>query len=321
MPPRRLTDFVGQEAISKRIHIDLRIKAVCEQHRLKAKLFIGPSGMGKRTLATVIARELGATLINLDAGQCHRIGGTVIQAAEAGPCLLFLENLNALPESAIPELTDIVTKNEIPMRLGVAEDARTVGAFDISSVSVVASSLELATIPPNVRKLFGETYRFKAYDNASLREILKRFAVVLPIEVEESALTYVATCSRGNPRIGINFLHEVQCYCQAAGKEIIDEKAFREFLGYAGFHSDGLTSTERNLLELTIKALPNQIVDISALSTVMDEEPETLGQAVLLLHQAGYLQRTIHGFEPTDIAFAWAKAPSPSCKASSPQGL
>jgi Holliday junction DNA helicase RuvB len=293
--PSRLDDLIGQKNMVRRLRISLRA-AEQRSEPLEHVLLHGPPGLGKTTLAHIIAAELASTLVQTSGPALVRPGdlmGILTNLNEKD--VLFIDEIHRLPtvveEFMYPAMEDFC----IDFTLDKGAFAKPIN-FALKRFCLVGATTRAGLLTNPLRERFGIFHHLDFYPPDEIGEILIRSAKVLLIESDEDALMEIAKCSRGTPRIANRLLKRVRDYAQTLGTGRIDMDCAVKALAMEGVDSEGLDSLDRKYLTTLIRHYGGGPAGVEAIAAALNEESDTLVDMVEpYLLKIGFISRTSKG--------------------------
>lgn len=301
--PRTLDDFVGQRELKERLGIILDAAKLREQ-TADHLLFAGPPGLGKTTLAGIVASELGSHLHITSGPAIERAGdlASILTKVEAGD-VLFIDEIHRLPRMVEEVLYPAMEDGQIDVVLGKGPAARSI-RFDLEPFTMVGATTRTGLITGPLRDRFGFAFRLEFYDAADLRLIVERAATILEIDITADGADEIARRSRGTPRIANRLLNRVRDYAQVRGDGTITGESAALGLELFGIDDRGLDKVDRTLLQNLCTHFAGRPVGLSTLAISLGEPTETVEDVIEpFLIQQGFLLRTPRGRVPTEAAW------------------
>ncbi len=306
--PQNLDEYVGQDSVREKI--SLFIKAACQRgDSLDHVLLAGPPGLGKTTLAQIIAREMG-TQIHIVTGPTVEKKGdlaAVLTNLQPGD-VLFIDEIHRLHMAIEEVLYGAMEDFKLDLIIGQGPGARTI-RIDLPRFTLVGATTRTGLLSSPLRGRFGVEMRLDFYPVNELARIVTRSALLLSIEIDDEGALEIAARARGTPRIANRLIRRVRDYAQVKFKTVtgfsIDRKTANEALNLFEIDARGLDSMDRKLLTAMIDKFDGGPVGIETLSSVLSEERDTLEEVYEpFLVQEGFLQRTPRGRIATPLAYS-----------------
>jgi Holliday junction DNA helicase RuvB len=293
--PRRLGDFVGQERVKEQLEIALEA-ARARGDALDHVLLVGPPGLGKTTLATIVREELGVGLRTIAGPALERKGDmAAILTGLDERDVLFVDEIHrlnrAIEEILYPALEDF----RLDIVVGQGAAARTL-TLDLPPFTLVGATTRTGLLTTPLRDRFGMTFRLGYYEPDELASIVRRSARILAVEIEEDAAGEIAARSRGTPRVANRILRRIRDVAQVRHAGAVTTEIAREALELLEVDEVGLERTDRELLTAIAHKFGGGPVGLSTLAVSLGEEPDTIEDVYEpYLLQLGFLQRTQRG--------------------------
>ncbi|WKZ26290.1 MAG: Holliday junction branch migration DNA helicase RuvB [Candidatus Paceibacterota bacterium] len=301
--PSRWDEYIGQKNIKDNLHI-LLSAAKEREHPPEHILFYGPPGLGKTTLAHLIAKEISAQIKITSGPAIERVGDLASILTNLSPGdILFIDEVHRLNKVIEEVLYPAMESGTLDIVLGKGPSARTV-QLELPPFTLIAATTRVALISSPLRSRFsGGIFRLEYYNQEEIAEIVRRSAKILGIEIDDKAVLEIAKRSRFTPRTANYFLKRCRDYAQIK-KRGLDEKTAKEALELLGIDEMGLASSDRKILEVIAENFKGGPVGLNTLSASISEEMATIEEYnEPYLIQIGFLERTPRGRSLTDLGF------------------
>lgn len=300
--PRYLAEYIGQEQVKENLAILLdaaRARGEAADH----VLLYGPPGLGKTTLATIIARELGVRLHTTSGPAIERPGDLAAILTNLDERdVLFIDEIHRLNHSVEEILYPAMEDFAIDVMIGRGPSARSL-RLSVKPFTVIGATTRAGRISAPLRDRFGAVHRLDYYADGELAEIVRRSAGILDVEVDEAAVGVLARRGRGTPRIVNRLLRRVRDHAQVRGDGRITRAQAETAMAAMDIDDRGLDTTDRRLLAAIIQKFASGPVGGAAVAAVIGEEVETIEDVYEpYLLQLGFLDRTPQGRVATEAA-------------------
>ena len=318
--PRRLDEFVGQSRVCAQLDVVLQA-ARGRERPADHVLLSGPPGLGKTTLAAIIAEEMAAPL-RLTSGPALQHAGdlaAVLSSLQPGE-VLFIDEIHRLARSAEEMLYVAMEDFRVDIIVGKGPGA-TALPLDLAPFTLVGATTRVGLLPGPLRDRFGFTAHLDFYDEAELQSILVRSSGLLHVEIDDDGVVEIARRSRGTPRIANRLLRRVRDWAQVHGDGTIDRAAARAALDLYEVDVLGLDRLDRSVLDAVVRRFGGGPVGLSTLAVAVGEETETVESvAEPFLVRHGLLARTPRGRVATPAAYEHLGLPTPASAPGAVQG-
>jgi Holliday junction DNA helicase RuvB len=303
--PQSLSDYIGQEQIKANLDIVLTA-AKNRKEPLDHVLLFGPPGLGKTTLAHIIAKEMNAG-IKVTTGPAITKAGdlaALITNLQEGD-VLFIDEIHRLPKIIEEILYPAMEDFALDIILGKGPSAQVL-RLDLPKFTIIGATTRYNLLSSPLRDRFGVTFRLDFYNPEELHSIIKRSADILTTQIREEAIVEIAGRSRGTPRIANRILKRVRDYAQVKGDGHVSLDIAQSSLELLDIDKYGLDKLDRRLLEVLIKNFSGGPVGLNTLAAALQEEAGTIEEIVEpYLMQLGLLARTTKGRIATDRAYQY----------------
>jgi Holliday junction DNA helicase RuvB len=301
--PRSMTDFVGQADLKERLAI--LVEAARERgEAVDHVLFSGPPGLGKTTLAGILAHEMGANLRITSGPALERPGdlAAVLTNLEGGD-VLFIDEVHRLPRQVEEVLYPAMEDFQLDIVVGKGPAARSI-RLDLPRFTLVGATTRVGRVAPPLRDRFGYVARLDYYGHEELAAIVRRAAGILEVDTTDDGAAGIARRSRGTPRIANRLLRRVRDYATVRADGVVDGKTADVALAVFEVDEKGLDKVDRFILSAVIEKFGGGPVGLSTLAIAVGEETETVEDAYEpYLLQEGFLKRTPRGRVATERAY------------------
>jgi holliday junction DNA helicase RuvB len=313
--PQRLEEFIGQHKVKENLRLAIDA-ALARSEPLDHAIFYGPPGLGKTTLAELIARELRVNIRTTSGPALEKPGDLVgtLTNLRAGD-ILFIDEIHRLRPVIEEFLYPAMEDYRIDIRLSEGPKAQTI-TMPIERFTLIGATTRFGMLTPPMRARFGIEQRLNYYAPEDLELIVRRTADVLKVEIELSGAREIARRSRGTPRVANRLLRRVRDYAQVRANGVITEDVARAGLAMLDVDQFGLDDMDARILKAIIEKFEGGPVGVSTISAAIGEDASTLEEVYEpFLVQQGFLQRTPRGRVATPMAyrhFGYTPPPVPS---------
>lgn len=309
--PKMLDDFVGQDPVRESLSIALQASKKRDEP-MEHILLSGPPGLGKTSLAHIIANEKGTKITATSGPAIERAGdliGILTNLAEGD--ILFIDEIHRLSKVVEEFIYPAMENYQIDFLVDKGPYAKTI-KFNLKRFTLVGATTRTGLLSAPLRDRFGMSYHLEFYSPEDLETIVKRSAKLLGISIDNEAAAEIAGRSRGTPRIANRLLRRVRDWAEVKSDGKITRDAAIKALATHGIDEKGLDRIDRRLLEMIYTSYKGGPVGIEAMASSLNEETDTIEDVVEpYLLKIGFLRRTPRGRELTEEAFEYmGKRPS-----------
>lgn len=301
--PRTLKDFIGQKKIKENIEVFIKA-AILRKEPLDHVLFCGPPGLGKTTLATVIANELGVNIKSTSGPVLERAGDVAaILTNLSDRDILFIDEIHRLPRSVEEILYPAMEDFTLDLIVGQGPSARSI-KINLPRFTLIGATTRTGLITSPLRDRFGVVFRLEFYSPEELKEIVKRSSKILDISITEEAAMEIARRSRGTPRVANRLLKRIRDFAQVKEKNTIDLLLAKEALIAMDVDDYGLDNMDRKILLTIIEKFNGGPAGIESIAASLREDKDTIEDVYEpYLMQEGFIERTARGRVATRLAY------------------
>ncbi|MBI2640965.1 MAG: Holliday junction branch migration DNA helicase RuvB [Candidatus Sungbacteria bacterium] len=302
--PQKWSDYVGQDLLKKnlRILIDAARK---RNEPLEHVLLGGPAGLGKTSMAHLIAREMQTNIRVTSGPAIERVGDLASILTNLLPGeILFIDEAHRLNKLIEEVLYPAMESRTLDIVIGKGPSARTI-QIELPPFTLIAATTRIGLLSSPLRSRFGGAFRLDFYADKDIEKIIERSAGLLNIAVEARAVKLLAAASRFTPRVANRLLKRARDYAQVHGDSIVTGEVAQKTLSLLGIDASGLEPMDRRVLEVIIKKFGGGPVGLSSIAAASSEEEDTIEDVYEpYLMQLGLLERTTRGRVATERAYA-----------------
>jgi Holliday junction DNA helicase RuvB len=302
--PRRLADFVGQAQLKEQLAVAIEA-AAARPEGLDHLLLAGPPGLGKTSLAQIVAAEMEVPFVQTAGPALERKGDVAAYLTALEPrSVFFVDEIHRLPRALEETLYPAMEDHQLPITVGQGAGARVV-TLELPAFTLIGATTRAGLLTTPLRDRFGIQARLDSYEVDDLVRILQRSARILEVELDADGAHAIATRSRGTPRVANRLLKRVRDYAQVRADGAVTVAAASEALELLEVDELGLDRLDREILRAICEKFGGGPVGLSTLSVAVGEESDTIEDVYEpYLLRRGMLQRTPRGRTATARAFA-----------------
>ena len=307
--PRRWDEYLGQEKVKGNLKVIIEA-AQKRAEPLEHLLFYGNPGLGKTTLAYVIANELGAQIKTCTGPTLEKAGdlASLLTNLEDGD-ILFLDECHRMNKAVMEMLYPALEEFQLHLVMGKGPMARTMD-LDLPRFTLIGATTRMALLPAPFRNRFGAIFQLQFYAQEEIEQILRRSSTLLQMPIDENALHLISSRSRYTPRIANRILKRVRDFATIEGSSRITKEIAEKAFAFLEIDELGLEPSDMRIIETIIKKFAGGPVGIQGLAAALSEEEDTildLYEPYLL--QLGLLERTPRGRVATPLAYRHLRIP------------
>jgi Holliday junction DNA helicase RuvB len=314
--PRKLEDFVGQRAVKDQLAVFIEATRA-RGEALDHVLLAGPPGLGKTSLAQIVAHELEVPFVQTAGPALERKGDVASFLTALEPrAVFFVDEIHRLPRALEETFYPAMEDRKLPITVGQGAGARVV-TLDLPDFTLIGATTRAGLLTTPLRDRFGVTHRLDLYDEVDLAEIVTRSASILDVQIDQAGARAIARRSRGTPRVANRLLKRVRDFAEVRHAGAIDELVATQALDLLEVDEAGLDRLDREILLTVCEKFEGGPVGLSTLAVAVSEEQDTIEDVYEpYLLQRGFLKRTPRGRVATAAAYAHLGLERPKSAAS-----
>jgi Holliday junction DNA helicase RuvB len=302
--PRRLEDFVGQEAVKDQLAVSIAAAGRREE-ALDHVLLAGPPGLGKTSLAQIVAAELGVPFVQTAGPALERKADIAALLTALEPrSVFFVDEIHRLPRALEETFYPAMEDWSLPITVGQGAGARVI-TLDLPPFTLIGATTRAGLLTTPLRDRFGIQHRLEHYDTEELAKIVRRSARLLDVSIDDGGAAAIAQRSRGTPRVANRLLKRVRDYVEVRGSGVVTTAEAASALDLLQVDHEGLDRLDREILRAICEKFGGGPVGLSTLAVAVGEEADTIEDVYEpYLLQRGLIERTPRGRVATKRGFA-----------------
>lgn len=301
--PQTFDEYIGQAKVKK--NLDILIQAAKGRHEaIEHILLYGSAGLGKTTLANIIAHEMGVNIKTTSGPAIERVGdfGSILTNLSDGD-ILFIDEIHRLNKSIEEILYPAMEDYKLDIIIGKGPSAKTI-QLDLPHFTLIGATTKLGSLSNPLRNRFGAIHRLEFYSNEEIQQIIRRSSQILKVKIDSLGLKKIAQCSRSTPRVANRLLKRVRDFSQIKNHSVINSEVANQALQMIEVDSIGLEPADKYILRTIIEKFGGGPVGLGTIAAATSEEVKTIEDVYEpYLIQIGFLARTRQGRIATQNAY------------------
>jgi holliday junction DNA helicase RuvB len=292
--PKTFDDYLGQDDLKNKLRIYVKA-ARMRQEPLDHVLLFGPPGLGKTTLASIIAHEMESNIKTCSGPMLERTGDLVAILSSLEPkTILFIDEIHRMPTNVEEILYSAMEEFKIDVIIGQAAGAKSI-TLPLHPFTLIGATTKSGLVSAPLRSRFGITERFDFYTDEALQDIVKQNAYFLKFPIENDAALLLASCSRGTPRVAKKLLRRIRDFAQVHNTNA-DYAHTKQALSFLGIGEDGLTTVDLTILRIIVEKFRGGPVGLETIAAMIGEDADTIETVCEpFLMRQGLLEKTSRG--------------------------
>ncbi len=301
--PSRLDEYIGQKSVID--SLKLAIEAAKKRNEtLEHCILYGPPGLGKTTLANIIAKEMGANIITTSGPAIEKVGDiAAILTNLSDKDIIFIDEIHRLNRAVEETLYSALEDFKLDIVVGQGPGARTI-RIDLPPFTLVGATTRMGLLTSPLRDRFGIVLRLDFYSIGDLSAIIKRSASILNIDIDQKSAQLIAKRSRGTPRVANKLLRRVRDLAQIENNSLIDAAVVEKTLKILDIDESGLDYLDKKYMRVVLEKFNGGPVGVETIAASLGEDKNTIEDVIEpYLMQIGYIKRTPRGRVATELSF------------------